>query len=63
MGDLLRGGRCIGDGVGMGKDHTLFALDEGHVWYQWVPRNEKIVSQVSVKPFPKPPRYDVPAPL
>ncbi|MCW4149771.1 50S ribosomal protein L27 [Halomonas sp. 18H] len=37
-----------GAGVGIGKDHTLFALDEGHVKFETKgPKNRKFVSIVS----------------
>jgi large subunit ribosomal protein L27 len=33
-----------GEGVGMGKDHTLFALSDGHVKFDTLPDGRKIVS-------------------
>ncbi|MCL7929643.1 50S ribosomal protein L27 [Halomonas llamarensis] len=37
-----------GTGVGIGKDHTLFALDEGSVKFETKgPKNRKFVSIVS----------------
>ncbi|WP_043531582.1 50S ribosomal protein L27 [Litchfieldella xinjiangensis] len=37
-----------GTGVGIGKDHTLFALDEGFVKFETKgPKNRKFVSIVS----------------
>jgi ribosomal protein L27 len=47
----------------MGKDHTLFALSEGHVWFRWVKRNEKMVSEVSIRGEPKGPKVDIAPPL
>ncbi len=37
-----------GDNVGMGKDHTLFALTEGHVAF----RKTRLRMYVSVTPLP-----------
>ncbi|WP_136248722.1 50S ribosomal protein L27 [Halomonas borealis] len=37
-----------GNGVGIGKDHTLFALDEGVIKFETKgPKNRKFVSVVS----------------
>ena len=37
----------IGEGVGMGRDHTLYALTEGYVHFTWNPFNKKQVGFVS----------------
>ncbi|HGZ70512.1 MAG TPA: 50S ribosomal protein L27 [Nitratifractor sp.] len=43
-----RGTRVVaGEGVGMGKDHTLFALVEGKVEFSNVTKNKKRVSVVT----------------
>lgn len=43
-----RGTKVVaGNGVGMGKDHTLFALVEGTVEFDNVTRNKKRVSVVT----------------
>ncbi len=36
-----------GDNVGMGKDHTLFALTEGHVQFRKSKGNKAFVSVVN----------------
>ncbi len=42
-----RGTKVVaGNGVGMGKDHTLFALIEGTVAFDNVTRNKKRVSVI-----------------
>ncbi len=42
-----RGTKVVaGSGVGMGKDHTLFALIEGKVEFSNVTRNKKRVSVI-----------------
>ena len=33
-----------GEGVGIGKDHTLFAMADGHVKFDTLPSGRKIVS-------------------
>jgi len=40
-----------GDNVGVGKDHTLFAMAHGHVLYQTLPNGSK---RVSVTPVTQP---------
>ena len=35
-----------GEGVGTGKDFTLFALRDGHVKFSWKNRSKKMVSVV-----------------
>lgn len=37
----------VGEGVGMGRDHTLYALTEGYVHFTWNPFNKKQVGFVS----------------
>lgn len=37
-----------GNNVGLGRDHTLFALIEGSVKYEWVTREKKRVSVYAV---------------
>ncbi|WFE76023.1 50S ribosomal protein L27 [Roseinatronobacter sp. S2] len=39
---------CAGNGVGMGRDHTLFALSEGHVTFT---KGLKGRSYVSISPM------------
>jgi large subunit ribosomal protein L27 len=36
-----------GTNVGMGRDYTIFAVEEGYVQYEWAPRGRR---QVSVYP-------------
>ena len=33
----------VGEGVGVGRDHTLYALTEGYVHFTWNPFNKKQV--------------------
>ena len=33
----------VGEGVGMGRDYTLYALIEGYVHFTWNPFNKKQV--------------------
>ncbi len=40
-----------GDGVGMGRDYTLFALVEGVVRYESYRRNNKVKTRVHVEPL------------
>jgi large subunit ribosomal protein L27 len=42
-GTKIRGG----EGIGMGKDHTLFALNDGVVKFDTLPNGRKIVSVAS----------------
>jgi large subunit ribosomal protein L27 len=35
-----------GKNVGLGKDHTIFALCEGHVKFSWYSKTKKMVSIV-----------------
>ena len=37
----------VGEGVGMGRDHTLYALTEGYVHFTWNPFNKKQVGCVN----------------
>ncbi|EPR41754.1 50S ribosomal protein L27 [Desulfovibrio sp. X2] len=41
-----------GDGVGMGRDFTLFALVEGVVRYETYRRNNRVKTRVHVEPVP-----------
>ena len=34
----------VGEGVGVGRDHTLYALTEGYVHFTWNPFNKKVRS-------------------
>lgn len=55
-GEVVRAGNIImrqrgtkimpGENVGMGRDHTLFALVDGHVQFGWYRKNKKAVSVV-----------------
>ena len=36
-----------GTGVGMGRDYTIFAVQEGVVTFKWYDKTKKIVSAVS----------------
>ena len=41
-----------GDGVGVGRDWTLFALKEGYVHFTWNPFNKKQTISITEKPLP-----------
>ena len=41
-----------GDGVGMGRDYTLFALVDGVVKFEKYERNKKVKTRVLVVPAP-----------
>ncbi len=53
-GELVRPGNIIvrqrgtqfhpGNNVGMGRDHTIFSLIDGHVKFEYVNRNKKRIS-------------------
>jgi large subunit ribosomal protein L27 len=38
-----------GENVGMGRDFTIFAVQEGYVAYEWAPRGRRRVSVYSEK--------------
>jgi len=38
-----------GENVGMGRDFTIFAVQEGYVTYEWAPRGRRRVSVYSEK--------------
>ena len=42
----------VGAGVGIGRDWTLFALQEGYVHFTWNPFNKKQTISVIDKPMP-----------
>ena len=52
----------VGFGVGMGKDHTLFALQEGHVWFRKVKKGENLITEVAIRDYMKTPPVPLPAP-
>jgi large subunit ribosomal protein L27 len=39
-----------GEGVGMGKDHTLFAMQDGQLKFDTLPNGRKIVSVAGQEP-------------
>lgn len=57
-GQIVSGGEIIvrqrgtkyhpGSGVGMGKDHTIFATDAGSVKFHFGPKGRKYISILSV---------------
>ncbi len=59
-GEFVRAGNIImrqrgtrihpGANVGIGRDHTLFALVDGHVTYGWYGKDRKAVSVLSNQP-------------
>lgn len=57
----------VGEGVGIGRDWTLYALKEGYVHFTWNPFNKRQTIDITEKPLPSthitnpksvpPPRY------